>query len=195
MLKIGITGGIGSGKSVVSQLFTVLGIPVYVADTESKKLTATSPVIRIKLIELFGDSLYKDDVLDKKLLASYIFNDPYKLKAVNAIIHPEVEKHFLNWLYLHRSCEIVAHEAAILFESGLNALMDKVIMIYAPIEKRINRVMERDNISPDKVMERINNQMPDEDKAALSDYIIYNDDKRSLIEQTINTINILRYNN
>lgn len=193
MLKLGITGGIGSGKSTVSQLFSIIGIPVYIADVESKKLTATSPIIRIKLIEAFGPELYKDEVLDKALLASYIFTDTKKLQIANNIIHPEVEKHFLNWLDLHRSYPIVAHEAAILFESGLNSLMNKVIMVYAPLETRIERVIKRDRISREKVEERINSQMPDEEKANLSDYVIQNDGNHSVISQTIGILSQLNF--
>lgn len=193
MLKLGITGGIGSGKSIISQLFSIIGIPVYIADVESKKLTATSPVIRIKLIEAFGSELYKDEVLDKTLLASYIFTDNKKLQIANNIIHPEVEKHFLNWLEIHHSYPIVAHEAAILFESGLNSIMDKVVMVYAPLETRIERVMKRDKASRDKVVERINSQMPDEEKANLSDYVIQNDGKHSVISQTVGLLSELNF--
>lgn len=188
MLKLGITGGIGSGKSTVSQLLSLLGVPVYIADIESRKLTATSPVIKIKLIEAFGEDLYDGDVLNKSLLASYIFNDPKKLRIANNIIHPEVEKHFLNWVDLHSNYPIVAHEAAILFESGLNQLMDKVVTVYTPIEIRINRVMKRDGVDRQKVEERINSQMSDEEKMKLSDFTILNDGKHSLIAQTLELI-------
>lgn len=195
MLKLGITGGIGSGKSVVTQILSLLDIPVYVADAESRKLTARSPVIKIKLTEAFGNELYDDnDVLNKQLLASYIFNDKKKLQIANNIIHPEVEKHFLNWVDLHSGYPIIAHEAAILFESGLNRLMDKVVMVYSPLDLRIERVMKRDKADKLKVEERINNQMADEEKARLSDYIILNDNKHSIISQTVDLINCLNNN-
>jgi len=188
MIKLGITGGIGSGKSIVSEIFSLCGVPVYVADTESKRLVSLSPVIRERLIELFGNILFAKGVLDKPLLASYIFNDRKKLQMVNDIIHPEVEKDYSEWLCEKYKYNIVAQEAAILFESGFNRLMDKVVMVYTPLEMRIERTMERDNISRERVMERINNQMPDEEKAELSDFVIVNDGTESLIAQVLDII-------
>ncbi|MDU1890703.1 MAG: dephospho-CoA kinase [Dysgonomonas sp.] len=192
MLKLGITGGIGSGKSTVSELFILCGVPVYIADIESKKLVTTSPIIRKQLIDLFGEDLYTNGILNKALLASYIFNDKSKLDKVNTIIHPEVEKDFSEWASINNKNIIVAQEAAILFESGFNKLMDKVVMVYTPLEMRIERAMKRDNASRDKILERINNQMPDEEKAKLSDFVIVNDNKHSLIEQVLDIINQLK---
>lgn len=192
MIKLGITGGIGSGKSTVSQIFSLSGIPVYIADIESKRLVATSPTIRKKLINLFGEELYSGGVLNKPLLASHIFNDKKKLEIVNAIIHPEVERDFIEWVKKHAQCNIVAHEAAILFESGFNRMMDKVLMVYTPLDIRIERTMLRDNLPKEKVMERIQNQMSDEEKAKLSDFVIVNDNTKSLIEQVTNIIQELK---
>jgi dephospho-CoA kinase len=194
MIKLGITGGIGSGKSTVSEIFSLYGIPVYIADTESKRLVATSPVIREKLIHLFGNELYEGGVLNKPLLASHIFNDKKKLETVNAIIHPEVENDFSRWLQQHLHYAIAAHEAAILFESGFNKMMDKIVMVYTPLEIRIQRTMLRDNICREKVLERVQNQMPDEDKAKLSDYVIVNDNTKSLIEQVESVVYQLKNN-
>lgn len=188
MIKLGITGGIGSGKSTVSEIFTLCGVPVYIADLESKKLVATSPLIKDKLITLLGEDLYKGNILDKALLASHIFNNKEKLDKVNAIIHPEVKNDYERWLDKNKHCKIVAQEAAILFESGFNKLMDKVVMVYTPLELRIQRTMTRDNTSYEKVLERIQNQMPDEEKAKLSDFVIVNDGTGSLIEQVQNVI-------
>lgn len=192
MIKLGITGGIGSGKSTVSQIFSISGVPVYIADIESKRLVATSPTIRKKLINLFGEELYSGGVLNKPLLASHIFNDKKKLEIVNAIIHPEVERDFIEWVKKHAQCNIVAHEAAILFESGFNKMMDKVLMVYTPLDIRIERTMLRDNLPKEKVMERIQNQMSDEEKAKLSDFVIVNDNTKSLIEQVTNIIQELK---
>lgn len=192
MIKLGITGGIGSGKSTVSQIFSLSGVPVYIADIESKRLVATSPTIRKKLINLFGEELYSGGVLNKPLLASHIFNDKKKLEIVNAIIHPEVERDFIEWVKKHAQCNIVAHEAAILFESGFNRMMDKVLMVYTPLDIRIERTMLRDNLPKEKVMERIQNQMSDEEKAKLSDFVIVNDNTKSLIEQVTNIIQELK---
>jgi len=194
MLKLGITGGIGSGKSTISQLLELFGIPVYCADVESKKLTAASPVIKSKLIDVFGEKIYEGGVLNKPLLASYIFNDDEKLRLVNNIIHPEVAKHFEEWLDAHSAYPVVGHEAAILFESGLNILLDKIVLVYAPPEVRIERVMQRDGVAKQKVIERMNNQMPDEEKIKLSDFVIKNDGTISLISQVENMLKEFNYN-
>ncbi|MDR2949163.1 MAG: dephospho-CoA kinase [Prevotella sp.] len=192
MIKLGITGGIGSGKSTVSEIFSLCNVPVYIADIESKKLVVSSPVIREKLIQLFGEELYANGVLNKALLASHIFNDKNKLETVNTIIHPEVGNDFNKWIKNHSQYPIVAHEAAILFESGFDKMMDKIVMVYTPLEIRIQRTMLRDNISREKVLERIQNQMPDEEKAKLSDFVIVNDNTISLIEQVTSIIKQLR---
>ncbi|SHF27961.1 dephospho-CoA kinase [Dysgonomonas macrotermitis] len=188
MIKLGITGGIGSGKSTVSEILKIMGIPVYIADIESKKLTESSPIIREKLIDVFGSDLYEGDKLNKPLLASYIFNDKNKLAIANSIIHPEVDKHFINWVEKKPESPIVAVETAILFESGMNRFTDKTLMVYTPLEERIKRTMLRDNTTMEKVKERINSQVSDEEKIKLTDYIIYNDEKQSLIEQCKNLI-------
>jgi len=192
MIKLGITGGIGSGKSTVSEIFSLCNVPVYIADIESKKLVASSPVIREKLIQLFGEELYTNGVLNKALLASHIFNDKNKLETVNTIIHPEVGIDFNKWIKNHSQYPIVAHEAAILFESGFDKMMDRILMVYTPLEIRIQRTMLRDNISREKVLERIQNQMPDEEKAKLSDFVIVNDNTISLIEQVTSIIKQIR---
>lgn len=192
MIKLGITGGIGSGKSIVAEIFSLCGIPVYIADVESKRITATSSIVREKLIRLFGNELYKNDALDKQLLASKIFNDPSALQEVNKIIHPEVEKDFCNWVEKNKNYDIVAQEAAILYESGFDRLMDKVVTVYTPLEMRIERTMKRDNSTREKVLERIHNQLPDEEKAKLSDYMIVNNGTKSLIEQVLDIIQQLR---
>lgn len=194
MIKIGITGGIGSGKSIVASLLNLHGIPVYLADTESKILTATSPVIREKLIALLGKELYTEEgLLNKKLLASYIFSNPEYLKEVNAIIHPEVKRHFTEWAERQLS-EFCAIESAILFESGFNQTVDKSLMVYAPLELRIGRAMQRDNVSREEIINRINNQLPDETKKEWSDYVIHNDDIQALLPQVGRFLASLRNN-
>lgn len=183
MIKIGITGGIGSGKSVVASLLNLHGVPVYVADTESKMLTDNSPLIREKLTALLGNDLYTEKGLDRKLLASHIFNNPDYLRQVNAIIHPEVDRHFAEWTQ-KQTATICAIESAILFESGFDKVVDKSLMVYAPLELRIKRAMTRDSASREDIVRRIGNQLPDETKRDRSDFIIFNDGKQALLPQT-----------
>lgn len=182
MIKIGITGGIGSGKSVVAALLKLSGIPVYIADTESKLLTATSPVIRKKLIALFGDELYTAEGLDKKRLASHIFGNPKRLAQVNAIIHPEVNRHFLAWA-ARQNAPACAIESAILFESGFDRVVDTALMVYAPMEVRIRRALERDAVPREEIVRRIESQLSDEVKKEKSDYVIFNDGEQALLPQ------------
>lgn len=193
MIKIGITGGIGSGKSVIASLLSLYDIPVFVADTESKMLTATSPIIREKLINLFGKELYTGNNLNKKLLAYHIFGNPEYLKQVNDIIHPEVNRHFTEWTK-SLSSEFCAIESAILFESGFNKMVDKSLMVYAPQELRIRRALQRDNVSREEIISRIKNQLPDETKKEWSDYVIHNDDKQALLPQIEKFLASLRNN-
>lgn len=182
MVKIGITGGIGSGKSVVATLLSLSGVPVYIADVESKRLTNDSPLIRERLTALFGPDIYTDEGVDKKLLASYIFHDATLLRKVNQIIHPEVNRHFLAWAE-RQSSPFCAIESAILFESGFDKVVDTCLMVYAPLSLRVQRVVDRDKVSPIEVERRIRNQMSDEEKRERSDYVIYNDNSRALIPQ------------
>lgn len=192
MIKIGITGGIGSGKSTVSEIFSLCGIPVYIADKESKRLTESSPIIRKQLVLLFGEELFAGDVLNKPLLASHIFSDKEKLYKVNKIIHPVVGTDFNEWVESNHNSNIVAQEAAILFESGFDKYVDKVITVYTPLETRVKRTMMRDGITREKVLERIQNQMPDERKVELSEFVIVNDGTISLIEQVLEILNKLK---
>lgn len=192
MIKIGLTGGIGSGKSIIAHLFRLMGIPVYIADEESKKLTASSPVIREQLTTLFGKEMYTSEGINKPLLAHHIFTDPGNLAKVNAIIHPEVAKDFMAWTQ-KQSTDICAIEAAILFESGFEKFVDKTILVSTPLEVRIQRVMERDQSSREEVLRRVNNQLSDEIKKERSDYVIYNTDQVALIPQTENIINRIRF--
>lgn len=182
MIKIGITGGIGSGKSVVATLLALSGVPVYIADEESKRLTATSPVIRRKLTALLGEAIYTPDGLDKRRLAACIFQDPHCLQQVNAIIHPEVNRHFQAWAAGLQS-PYCAIESAILFESGFDRVVDVRLMVYAPLEMRIRRALTRDRVSREEVLRRIGNQMSDDIKKERCEYVIYNDDIRALIPQ------------
>lgn len=185
MIKVGLTGGIGAGKSMVCNIFSKLGIPVYVADTEAKLLMNTNPAIRQQLLALFGKNIYlENDVLDRKKLSEIIFNDKIALAKVNAIVHPIVRKHFDKWADLQKSAYVI-QEAAILFESGQNIHFDKIILLTAPYEVKIERVMKRDNVSREKVIERMNNQLTDEEKILKSDYIINNDNISMVLPQVL----------
>ena len=182
-IKIGITGGIGSGKSVVSKLLQLMGVPVYVADVESKRLTETDPDIRAALISLLGDEVYQDGKLNRPLLASYIFGNKDNLTMVNGIIHPRIKDDFRRWAQSHSSYPIVGIEAAILIEAGFTEDVDQVVLVYAPQEIRLRRAVSRDACAAEQIQQRMRNQMPDEDKMAFAHHIIYNDDKQALIPQ------------
>ncbi len=182
MIKLGITGGIGSGKSVVSELFRILGVPVYDSDREAKKITSSSAIVREKLTACFGDGLYDGHVLNKSRFASLIFSDTKNLEAANAIIHPEVLNGFLSWAGQQRT-EMVAIEAAILFESGFNASVDYILTVTAPVELRISRTMRRSRMTRNEVEKRISSQLSDEYRMERSDFTIYNDYTSPLIPQ------------
>jgi len=190
-IKIGITGGIGSGKSVVSRLLEIMGIPVYIADVESKRLTATDPLIRRELISLLGEEVYQNGNLNKALLANYIFSDPIHAQKVNHIIHPQVKKDFRQWVFSHSHCDIIAMEAAILIEAGFANEVDHIVMVYAPLELRIARATKRDKSSREATIKRIQSQMSDEDKQAMATYTIFNDNTQPIIPQVETLIRAL----
>ena len=183
MIVIGLTGGIGSGKSTVSRLLDVMGIPVYIADTESKRLTESSPVIREKLTEKFGQDLYSGGKLNKTLLASLIFGNEVNRYYVNSIIHPEVRIDFARWKARQSESPVAVIEAAILFETGLSESVDVSVTVAAPEELRIHRVEIRENWSRESIISRIQSQFSEEEKIRRSDYVIYNDDSQALIPQ------------
>lgn len=171
---IGLTGGIGSGKSTVANYIASKGIPVYIADEEAKKIMEREDV-KQKIQNLFSESVLNDDTsLNRKKIAEFVFNNPEKLKELNAIVHPEVQFHFKNWLNKYKDFPFVIKEVAILFETGGNKHCDKVILITAPEELRIERAMKRDNLTKKDILVRINNQLPDSKKKKWSDFIIDN---------------------
>ena len=182
MKIIGLTGGIGSGKSTVSRLLGIMGIPVFIADTESKRLTESSPIIRDKLTEKFGADLYADGKLNKPLLASLIFKNEANRLYVNSVIHPVVRADFSQWK-AQQTSTVVVIEAAILFETGLADSVDVSVTVAAPEELRIRRVELREGWTRASIVSRIQSQFPEEEKIRRSDYVIYNDDKQALIPQ------------
>jgi len=191
MVKIGITGGIGSGKSVVAELLQVMNIPVYNADDASKKILKNNDLVRRKLQNLLGDDIFfPDGELNRPRMASLIFNDPELLSQTNAIIHPAVFDDFDCWCR-QQSSSVVACESAIIFECGLNRRLDHVIMVSAPEELRIARAAARDHTTKEQIKNRIKNQLPDSEKAQLSDFIILNDGRQAIIPQ-IRRLGILK---
>ena len=183
MKVVGLTGGIGSGKSTLSRLLRVMGIPVYIADTESKRLTESSSVIREKLTVRFGTDLYKGGKLDKALLASLIFENEANRDYVNSVIHPVVRMDFERWKAQHAQSPFLFIETAILFESGFAHLVDVSVTVAAPEDLRIRRIENRDGWSKTSIASRIRSQISEEERIRCSDYIIYNDDKQALIPQ------------
>lgn len=173
MKVVGLTGGIGSGKTTVALFFKELGVPVYIADEEAKKLTNKSKVIRKKIIALLGKEAYISSGINKKFVANKIFNDKELLKKVNKIIHPKVAKHFKKWVEKQEGTYCIK-EAAILFENDSYKLCDHVILITSPVEDRIKRVKKRDQISRKEIENRIENQWSDQKKSLLADTVIEN---------------------
>jgi len=183
MTVIGITGGIGSGKSVVTSLLASWGIPAYIADEESKRLVALSPELRRQLTDVLGRAVYNTDGrLNHSLMASLIFGDPRLLERVNGIIHPAVAGHFRSWAQ-NQTSKCVVLESAILFESGFDRQVDVRLTVYAPQALRLKRTMERDHARKADVLRRMKSQWPDKIKKERSDFVILNDEKHALIPQ------------
>lgn len=182
---LGITGGIGSGKSTVCKIFELLGAPVFQADIVAKQLINTSEEIKNGLIRLFGDGIYTpNNGIDRKKLAAIIFNDDIQLEKVNKLVHPLVRDEFNTWAQKQNAPYLV-HEAAILFESGFYKMMDFTILVTAPEKLRVQWVSNRDGVSSRQVKERINKQWPDDKKRELATLELRNDNTRLLIPQII----------
>lgn len=188
MLKIGLTGGIGSGKSTIAKIIGTLGYPVYISDLRASELINQNEEIRTRLTALFGKDIYlSSGLLDKKRLATIIFNDKEAIKQVNGIVHPVVTHDFTAWCAAQQG-PLVFFESAILFEAKLEHLFDAIILISTDMETRIQRVISRDIVSRAKVIERINNQMPDEIKQSKSNFVIYNNDDDKVVKQILSII-------
>ena len=172
---IGLTGGIGSGKTTVAKMFEQLGVHVYNSDLEAKKIMELPEVI-VLLKNSFGEAFFENNILNRAKLADLVFRNAEKLNVLNAIVHPFVKKDFLFWVKKHHNEKFVIKESAILFESKSNIDCDKIITVIAPLDLRMQRINERDNLSFDKIMSRINNQLSDEKKVENSDFIIENTD-------------------
>lgn len=179
MKIVGLTGGIGSGKTTVAGIFSKLGVPVYIADDEAKKLMKSSKVIKRKLVKLFGEDAYINGNLNKPFIANAIFNNKALLEKMNAIIHPKVASHFNKW-FLKQTAPYVIKEAAILFENNTYQSFDFIITVTAPEEIKIERLLNRDDTSIKRIEDIMKNQWPDEEKIKYSDFVIVN----NVIENT-----------
>jgi dephospho-CoA kinase len=184
-IKVGITGGMGSGKSTVCKIFKLLGAPVFEADVVAKQLLNTHPEIKSGLVRLFGKGIYmQDGTIDRKKLAGIVFNDEIQLANMNRLVHPVVREEFNKWHEKQQAAYII-HEAAILFESGFYKMMDFTLLISAPEQQRIERVIKRDEVREQQVLERINRQWPDEKKRKLASLEIINDNTHLIIPAII----------
>ena len=191
MLRIGITGGIGSGKTMVCRIFEVLGVPIYYADFHAKRLMESDVRIQEELIKLFGPSIVKEGKIDRTKLAGIVFNNDNALRSVNNIVHPAVRIDFDRWGMEMEGHHYIIEEAAILFESGANKLLDFNIAVSAPEEIRIKRVMIRDNTSREKVLSRISKQISENERNRLADAVIVNNESELLIPQVLTLHNKL----
>jgi dephospho-CoA kinase len=184
IIKVGITGGIGSGKSIVSRVFEVLGVPVYYADDAAKRLMNEYEPMKQALIAAFGPETYTSEQLNRSYLSSVVFNDAAKLSLLNSIVHPATLRDAEEWM-LRQNHPYALKEAALIFESGAQENLDLVIGVYAPAHLRIQRVMKRDGITRDEVKARMDKQIDEDIKMRLCDYVITNDEQELVIPQVI----------
>ena len=182
MLKIGITGGIGSGKTTACRLFEKLGVPVYYADDRARWIQNNDPELIEAIKQVFGVGIYVNGNLDRASLGKIVFSDKNKLDALNTIVHPAVFKDANDWQEKQKKAgaAYTLKEAALLFETGSYKTLDKIIVVSAPLDLRIERVMKRDNLSREEVLKRIENQMPQEEKEKMADFVLNNADLESL---------------
>ena len=190
MIKVGVTGGIGSGKTHICKLLELMNFPVYYSDTESKRIQNENTDVRAKLIELFSEECYTEDGLNRKFLAQIIFSDPTAKKQVEDIMHPAVAKDFINWCAEKETKgeRIVFIESAILYESGFDSMVDKVILVYADENVRIERSMKRDSTNRAAIEERIKNQSSDNDKRLKADFVLHNNPDDNINKQLFEII-------
>jgi dephospho-CoA kinase len=195
MVTVGITGGIGSGKSTACKVFGILGIPVFLADIVAGRIQNEDPSVIQKLIATFGNEIYSDDgLLNRKQLASIVFTNRHLLEKLNSIVHPAVQMEFQDWKVRFSDTQYVLYEAAILFETGSFRKFDYTILVVADENERIERVIKRDQTNAEAVLQRMHNQMPDTEKRKLADFIIDNNDNQLIIPQIIKLDQILKSN-
>jgi dephospho-CoA kinase len=191
-VKVGITGGIGSGKSFICTIIEKLGYPVFYSDKEAAKLMNNNPELILKIQELIGLKAYVDNQINKEEISKFIFKDETNRTKLNRIVHPYVFDSFNKWNSQFSENDIVFNESALLFETGSYSRFDKVILITAPIEKRIDRIKKRDKFSEKEIIKRINSQLADQDKIKLADYVILNDEEELLLPKINNLLQELK---
>lgn len=184
MVRVGLTGGIGSGKSTVAHVFEILGIPVYYADREAKRLMNEDPEIRQQLITHFGEEAYADNVLDRRFIAEIVFKDKEKLQLLNSLVHPVTIARAEEWMLKHKTPYVIK-EAALIFESGSQENLDYVIGVSAPLNLRIQRTMKRDGVSREEVLNRMQNQIQESIKMRLCDFVVRNDEQHLVLPQVL----------
>lgn len=190
MLRVGITGGMGSGKSTVAKIFETLGVPVYYADVAAKNLMHTHPGLVEQITSLFGPQAYVEGVLQKKVIADALFHDPEKVKAMNRIVHPITIQDAAQWM-ARQQTPYALKEAALIFESSSENQLDAVIGVFAPLPLRIQRIQQRDGLTTDEIKNRMKNQMDEDEKMKRCDYVIFNDEQHRLIPQVLELHNRL----
>jgi len=184
VLRVGLTGGIGSGKSTVAQIFEVLGIPVYYADISAKKLMNENADLRSSITNIFGEQAFTNNILDRKYISSIVFSDPAKLQQLNALVHPATKKDGEAWMQ-EQTSPYAIHEAALIFEAKVSDRLDLVIGVSSPIELRIKRAMERDKVSREEVLKRMEQQLDEEVKMSKCNFVLINDEQQLLIPQVL----------
>ena len=184
MLKIGLTGGIGSGKTTVAKIFELLGVPVYYADEAAKRIMSEDEELKRSIQKQFGEAAYKGGELDSAYLSSKVFQDPFQLEILNSLVHPATLRDAANWMGRQKTAYTIK-EAALIFESGSSEQLDYVIGIYAPASLRIKRTMERNGIAYEEVVKRMNSQIDERIKMKLCDFVIYNDEEQLVIPQVL----------
>jgi len=190
MIKVGLTGNMGTGKSIVCRIFETLGVPVFHADEEAKKFLMNEDV-RQTLVRKFGYEILADGIIDRQKLGIIVFEEAEALKFLNSVIHPLVKRGLMHWIMLHKYHHYIVQEAAILFESGFNKEFEKIITVVSPPELAIKRVMERDQITCTEVKKRMKHQWDQDKKRELSDFIVFNDEKQMVLPQVLKIHNEL----
>jgi dephospho-CoA kinase len=185
MYQVGITGGIGSGKTLVCSVLEKLGVPVYYADQKAKRLMNSHPVLKKGIEELLGKEAYSEGALDRRYVGSRVFGNRDLMEQLNSLVHPAVREDYRSWVTGWSEVPYVVEEAAILFESGASRNLDRTVLVYAPSELRIHRVMQRDGVAKEEVQRRMLHQMDEEEKRTLADEVIVNDDREMLLPQII----------